>query len=81
MIQVYVRTISNVSISVKVNKSGSVVDIKNAIQSQEGIKPEEMRLIYRGKQLEPHFLLSDYDVTNGTVMHLVLRLKGGAGRI
>src|SRR5438105_15846610 len=36
------------------------------------------RFIYGGKQLEPHRMPSDYGVQNGSTIHMVLRLHGGA---
>lgn len=80
VIQLFVKTLNGNTISVKVNKAARVADIKTAIQEQEGLKPEDMRIIFRGKQLESHYLLADSGVVNHTYLHLVLRMQGGGGR-
>ncbi len=60
-------------------KGSRVRDIMNRIHATEGIRPDMMRIIYGGKQLEADALLADYNIVENSVMHLVLRLLGGAG--
>ena len=43
----------------------------------EGMLPREHRLLFGGKQLEMHRMLSDYGIQKGSTIHLVLRLSGG----
>ena len=57
--------------------SMTVEDLKLGIQIKEGIPYDQQRIIYCGKQLEDNKLLSDYNIVNYAVLHLVLRLRGG----
>ena len=51
------------------------------IQEREGIPPDQQRFIHDGQQLEDDHLLAFYNISNDSVIHLVLRLRGGGRRI
>jgi hypothetical protein len=44
------------------------------------VRPCDLRLIYCGSQLEDHRTLGDYMATEGSTLHVVLRVRGGAKR-
>jgi len=48
------------------------------VEEKEGIPPPQQRLIFSGKQMNDEKTASDYKVTGGSVLHLVLALRGGA---
>ena len=45
------------------------------------LREDQMRLICNGIVIEEDRVISSYVITNGIVMHLVLRLRGGARTI
>nr|XP_041568828.1 uncharacterized protein LOC121468783 isoform X7 [Taeniopygia guttata] len=59
---------------------GPVERIKERVEEKEGIPPQQQRLIYSGKQMNDEKTAADYKIQGGSVLHLVLALRGGVAR-
>lgn len=69
--------LSGRSITMEAEPQDTVANIKARIQDKEGVKPEEQRLLFQGRQLEDQYTLHDYHIEKNSTLHLVLRLRGG----
>lgn len=64
-------------IELDIDPSDKVFRIKERMEEKEGIPPIQQRLIFGGKQMSDERTASEYNLEGGSVLHLVLALRGG----
>uniref|UniRef100_A0A3Q2PRU7 Ubiquitin-like protein NEDD8 n=1 Tax=Fundulus heteroclitus TaxID=8078 RepID=A0A3Q2PRU7_FUNHE len=68
-----VKTLTGKEIEIDIEPTDKVT-----VEEKEGIPPQQQRLIYSGKQMNDEKTAADYKIQGGSVLHLVLALRGGS---
>ena len=74
---VTVKTLTGSTYTIQLVEDNLIMDLKYILNSKHGVPLDQQRLIHAGKQLEAGRTMQDYNIKEGSVINLVLRLRGG----
>ena len=72
-----VKTVIGAYHTIPVTSTTSVTILKERIAALGEYMPNQLRIIYNGKQLAEDSTLADYKINRDSVLHLVLSIRGG----
>ncbi len=73
---VFVKTMKGRTLSLSVNKDTTVEGVKTQLHAMGEGPPDQLRIIYAGKQLEDSRTMGDYNVRPPSTLHMLMRLRG-----
>ena len=71
-----VHSLTRQTLRLNVHHSWDIRAVKSLTGIMNGAPPHAMMLMIDRRQLQDKYLLSDYDIANEAVMHLVLKFRG-----
>lgn len=74
---IQVRSLTGKHTEIKAHHKMTVAELKNKIQEADQIPLDQQRLVYNGKQLEDERTLDYYNIIKDTIIHIILRIRGG----
>ena len=72
-----IKTLAGRKISLDFEPTQKINEIKETLQEKEGIPKDQIRLIYSGKVLAEESKIEEFNIQPGTIILMVMNLKGG----
>ena len=75
---VKVKLLTGNQTEIDIDPTDTIWRIKERVEEKAGIDPKQQRLIFGGRQLADERPANEYNIEGGSVLHLVIALRGGS---
>ncbi len=72
-----VKTLTGHKLQLEITDDMTIYNLKELVSEKEGMDIPQIRMIFRGNQLNDTLKVSDMKISPGDIIHLVLSLRGG----
>ncbi|KAG9058597.1 nedd8-conjugating enzyme UBE2F [Serendipita sp. 407] len=72
-----VKTLTGKEIELDIDPDDKISRIKEKVEEQSGVPPQQQRLIFSGRQTMDDKTAAELNIVAGSTLHLVLALRGG----
>ncbi|CAG8826787.1 24578_t:CDS:1, partial [Racocetra persica] len=67
---IYVKTNTEETMKLDLKLSNTIYEVKSVIRDKKNIPTSHQRIIFNGKELDDHNILSNYKIQKGSILHL-----------
>ena len=76
-IKITIKSLDGNRRELEVESSSTIKSVKKQLEEIEGIRADQLRLIFKGNLLHDNEVLSNKKVENGSLLHSAIMLRGG----
>ena len=73
---IFVKSLTGTTYELHCNLDDTTDTMKDLLEQETGIAPDQVRLLFAGDQLEDGRCLSDYNIQHQSTVKYMLRLRG-----